>query len=99
MDYNTLQSITSIGEDSRNEDALAAEIVTFSNAKGGIIFIGVSHDGAFKGLIHSEVDRINQLISNAASKHVRSPVSVQTENISVTSDFDHQGVIWLKEIG
>ncbi len=120
MDYNTLKSIASKGEDSqhqfnediRNIDTLAAEIVAFSNSQGGSIFIGISNEGHLKGLLQSDVDRINQLISNAASQHVRSPVSVQTENILINSDrvvivlkisegidkpyFDHQGVIWLK---
>jgi len=56
--------------------------------------------------------RINQLISNAASQHVRSPISPITENIAVAKGrvvivltvpkgidkpyFDRKGVIWLK---
>jgi ATP-dependent DNA helicase RecG len=60
----------------------------------------------------SEIGRINQLISNAASQHVRSPISPLTENIAVASGrvvialtipkgidkpyFDRKGIIWLK---
>ncbi len=120
MDYSELKNIVSRGEDSRHQfkedirniDSLAAEIVAFSNSLGGCIFIGVSNQGNLIGLSNPDVDRINQLISNAAIQHVRSPVSVQTENIVIPSDrviivlticegidkpyFDHQGIIWLK---
>ncbi|MCX6990906.1 MAG: putative DNA binding domain-containing protein [Chlamydiae bacterium] len=120
MDLSDLKTITSRGEDSRhqfkedirNGDSLAAEMVAFSNSHGGFIFIGVSNHGELVGLSSSDVDRINQLISNSASQHVKSPITIHTENISVAADrvvivltipegidkpyFDNQGVIWLK---
>jgi ATP-dependent DNA helicase RecG len=120
MDLVELKSLIAKGEDSkrqfkedvRNIDSLAAEIVAFSNSRGGIIFIGVSNKGALTGLSSDDIDRINQLISNAANQHVRSPVTVHTENIATSADrvvialtipegidkpyFDHHGVIWLK---
>ena len=108
------------GEDSRhqfkadinNADSLAAEMAAFANGEGGTIFIGVADDGSIPGLLARDVSRINQLISNAASRHVRSPLTVQTENIGVDNNrvvivltipkgidkpyFDRNGVIWLK---
>jgi ATP-dependent DNA helicase RecG len=120
MDLNDLKKIVSRGEDSRhqfkedirNGDSLAAEMVAFSNSRGGYIFIGVSNKGNLIGLSSKDVDRVNQLISNSASQHVRSPITVHTENVTVESDrvvivlaipegidkpyFDNQGVIWLK---
>ncbi len=120
MDLEELKSIVSKGEDSkhqfkediRNVDSLAAEIVAFSNSRGGVLLIGVSNKGVLSGLSSADVDRMNQIISNAANQHVRSPVTVQTENIAISSDrvvivlsvpegidkpyFDNQGVIWLK---
>ncbi len=119
-DLDSLRKMIAHGEDSRhqfkedvrNSDSLAAEMVAFSNSRGGHIFIGISNRGDLVGLTSVEVDRMNQLISNSASQHVRSPITVHTENISVGSDrvvivvtipegidkpyFDHQGVIWLK---
>ena len=98
-------------EDIRNSDSLAAEMVAFSNSKGGRIYFGVSDKGILSGLSREDVGRINQLISNAANQHVRSPITVQTENIKVSERivivltipegidkpyFDHGGVIWLK---
>lgn len=120
MDLTELKVIISRGEDSRhqfkedirNHDSLAAEMVAFSNSRGGQIFIGVSNKGDLTGLSSKDIDRINQLISNSASQHVKGPIAVHTENISIEQDrvvillavpegidkpyFDNQGVIWLK---
>lgn len=95
-----------------NVDALAAEMAAFANASGGVIFIGVQDDGTVSGIPAKEVPATNQLISNAASQHVRSPLNVQTQNILLENGnvvialtvpagldkpyFDRKGVIWLK---
>jgi ATP-dependent DNA helicase RecG len=115
-----LESIVARGEDSRmqfkldirNVDTLAAEMVAFSNSEGGRILIGVTDAGEVRGVPRSEVGRINQIISNAASQHLRSPISPTTENLAVAAGrvvviltiskgidkpyFDRNGVIWLK---
>jgi ATP-dependent DNA helicase RecG len=120
MTLTELQAQIALGEDSRrqfkrditNADSLAAEMAAFANSEGGIIFLGVADDGSLPGLIWADVARLNQLISNAASQHVRSPLTVQTENIGVDAEhivialtipkgldkpyFDRNGVIWLK---
>ncbi len=109
-----------LGEDSTrqfksditNADSLASEMAAFANCEGGQIFIGVADDGSMPGLTRKDVARINQLISNAASHLVRSPIAVQTENILLENGnliivvtvpkgidkpyFDKNGVIWLK---
>src|SRR3990167_5686098 len=120
MDLGELIQIASRGEDGGNQfkedvhnvDSLAAEMVAFSNLRGGRIFIGISDQGALKGLTNVDVHRINLLISNAANQHIRSPITVLTENIPIGNErvvilitipkgndkpyFDRQGVIWLK---
>ena len=91
MRKNELKAIAAKGEDSRlqfkqdirNLDALAAEIVAFSNSEGGRILIGVTDAGGLKGVPRTEIGRLNQLISNAASQHVRSPISPMTDNVIV----------------
>ncbi|MCL2893741.1 AlbA family DNA-binding domain-containing protein [Brenneria tiliae] len=68
-----------LGEDSRhqfkrdatNADSMAAELAAFSNSGGGRLFIGVADDGSVVGLDAGAVRRLNQLLSNAASQHVR----------------------------
>jgi ATP-dependent DNA helicase RecG len=120
MKYKDLISIIVLGEDStrqfkadvKNADSMASEMAAFANFEGGTIFIGVSDDGSVSGLEQKDVARINQLISNAASQLVRSPLTVQTENVRISTGrivivltvpkgidkpyFDKNGVIWLK---
>ncbi len=91
MTLTELQAQIALGEDSRrqfkrdvtNVDSLAAEMAAFANSEGGTIFLGVADDGSLVGLSRGDVKRLNQLIGNAASQHVRSPLTVQTENIGV----------------
>ncbi|NLV26618.1 MAG: ATP-dependent DNA helicase RecG [Methanomicrobiales archaeon] len=115
-----LLSQISLGEDSNhqfkqnitNADSLASEMAAFANAEGGVIYIGVNDDGSISGLCFSDITRINQIISNAASQHIKSPLTVKTENIPVGNDrivialsipkgqdkpyFDRNNVIWFK---
>lgn len=120
MRIQELQSQVSLGEDStrqfkadvRNAESLASEMAAFANSEGGTIYLGVADDGSAPGLDKTDVARINQLISNAASQLVKSPLTVRTENIALESGrlvivltvpkgldkpyFDKSGVIWLK---
>lgn len=120
MKLKTLLAQIAQGEDSthqfkadvKNADSLASEMAAFANSNGGTIFIGVADDGSMPGLSQHDVARINQLISNAASHLVRSPLTVQTENVALKNGrivialtvpkgidkpyFDKNGVIWLK---
>lgn len=119
METTELIDCLSRGEDSRrqfkadmtNADALAAEIVAFSNTMGGKIFMGVHNDGSVLGLSGADIDRLNQLVSNSASQNVRPAVNPLTENVphpngtvmvvSVPEGInkpymDKNGVIWVK---
>lgn len=119
METTELIDTLSRGEDSRhqfkaditNADALAAEIVAFSNTFGGRIFIGVNDDGSVRGLSSADVARLNQLIANAASQNVRPAVNPLTENVPHPAGtvlvltiaegiskphIDKNGVIWVK---
>ncbi len=120
MSLKELKSRVALGEDSSrqftqdiiNTDSLAAEMAAFANSEGGTVFIGVADDGSMPGLDKKDVARLNQLISNAASQNVRSPLTVQSTNIAVGKGrvvialtipkgldkpyFDRNGVIWLK---
>ncbi|TEN61530.1 ATP-dependent DNA helicase RecG [Pseudomonas aeruginosa] len=119
METTELIDILSRGEDSRhqfkaditNADALAAEIVAFSNTTGGRIFIGVNDDGSVRGLSAADVARLNQLVANAASQNVRPAVNPLTENVPHPAGtvlvvtlaeginkpyMDKNGAIWVK---
>ena len=121
MDKDELIEIAERGEDSRHQfkvdikspDSLAAEIVALLNAAGGVVLIGVDDKGGLVGLDSAGVRRVNQMISNIGSQHIRNPVSLTTENIAIGDSrivvavhvdegldkpyFDKDGVIWLKE--
>ena len=121
MDIEELKVEIAKGEDSgrqfkadvTNPDSLAAEVVAMLNARGGLLFIGVDDHGELGGLDASGVRRVNQMISNVASQHIKNPVSLTTENIVLENSkvviilhiplgidkpyFDKNGVIWLKE--
>jgi len=94
-----------------NVNAMAAEMVAFSNSGGGRIIIGVSDDGTFSGLTRSDMGRLNQLVSNASSQSVRPAINPETENVSVPQGLvmvvrvpdgiskpymDNNGTIWVK---
>jgi len=115
-----LKLLIAKGEDSRlqfkvdvtNAESLASEMAAFANSDGGTILLGVADDAAMPGLSRQDVSRLNQLIGNAASHLVRSPLTVQTENVAVGNErvvivvtvpkgmdkpyFDKNGVIWLR---
>lgn len=107
------------GEDSRhqfkrdlaNPDGVAAELAAMANSGGGTLFIGVADDGSVSGLDAAAVRRLNQLISNAASQHLRPPVHSLTENVQTAQGLvmvvtvpdglnkpymDLQGRVWVK---
>lgn len=107
------------GEDSRLQfkrtvthiDALATELVAFSNSGGGLL-LGVNDDGSIAGLDAAEARGLNQVLSNTASQHLRPPIGPLTENVLTGQGlvivaqvpnglskpyFDHQGRIWVKQ--
>jgi len=120
MNRAELLTLVARGEDSgrqfkadvTNADSLAADLVAFSNSSGGMLLIGVADDGTLPGLTPADVRRLNQLIANAATQNMRSPISPTTENVPLDGGlvvivltvaegldkpyFDRQGVIWVK---
>ena len=94
-----------------NANSLAAEMTAFSNSGGGCILIGVNDDGTITGLMRSDMGRLNQLVSNAATQCVRPPINPQTENVALPDGLvmvitvadgiskpymDNNGVTWVK---
>ncbi len=121
MEAIELLEIISRGEDGRHQfkatyikeekDSLASEMVAFSNSGGGQIIIGVNNNGTRSGLNASDIDRLNQMISNAASQSVRPPINPSTENIALEDGLvivvtvldgiskpymDNSGAVWVK---
>jgi ATP-dependent DNA helicase RecG len=89
MTESDLIQILACGEDSRhqfkrdatNPDSFAAELVALANSGGGHVLLGVADDGSVLGLDAAAVRRLNQLVSNTASQHVRPPLSPISHNV------------------
>lgn len=120
MDALELLDIIQKGESSKVQfkiritDAykLGTEMVAFSNAKGGIIVIGVDDKtGDINGLSFQELQTTNQLLSNAASDNIKAPIYIFTETVTVEENnvviahipegtskphTDNKGIIWTK---
>jgi ATP-dependent DNA helicase RecG len=79
------------GEDSQyqfkenftNSEQVAAEMVAFSNSRGGYILVGISDNGKVKGLSKEDIHRLNQLISNTATVNVSPPITPLTEIVEI----------------
>jgi len=86
MNEAEIRTLVALGEDSRHQfkrearspESLAAEMVAFSNAEGGTIFIGVNDNGTFEGIPAEDKARLNQLIASTANDGVRPPIYPQT---------------------
>lgn len=119
MSEAELLQILARGEDSQhqfksditNADALAAELIALANSAGGDLYIGVADNGQVSGLTATDVARLNQLVSNAASQNMRPPINPQSANIQTAQGLvmqvsvaeglakpymDTQGRIWVK---
>lgn len=95
METVEILQILAQGEDSRNQfkkdinniDALAIELIAFSNTLGGKIFVGVDENaekkGEIVGLSSQDLHRINQLLSNAASQNVKPAINPLTEIVTI----------------
>ncbi|WP_069469977.1 RNA-binding domain-containing protein [Candidatus Marithrix sp. Canyon 246] len=71
-----------LGEDSytqfkvniTNSEKLAEELVAFSNAKGGLLIIGVDDKAEIVGLSSDDIRRLNQLIGNVINANLTPPI-------------------------
>ena len=71
-------STTQFKENIRNNTSLAEEMVAFSNAMGGLILVGVTDTGDIQGISADDVRRINNMVSNVASEHIKPPITPMT---------------------
>jgi len=91
---------------------IAIEMVAFSNTFGGLIIIGVNDKtGSLNGLSFQEIEATNQLLSNASSDNVKSPIIIFTEQVTINEHTlivvhikegkekpyrDNKGIVWVK---
>ena len=119
MEASELLEIIARDEDSEHQFkaniatdiSLAREMIAFSNTLGGMVIIGVSDEGTTSGLDRNDINRLNNLISNAASQQVKPAINPITENIALDGGLvivvhvskgmskpymDKNGAIWVK---
>lgn len=92
MESASILQLISGGETSRlqfkenitNPLSAAQELVAFANTEGGRIIIGVADKtGAIVGLSFEDIQRISNLLVNAASESVKPPLTIKTESVDV----------------
>jgi len=101
MELSELTNIISCGEDSThqfkknitNNQSLSAEMVAFSNSKGGKIIVGVADTGEITGLTTDDIRNLNHMISNVASEHIKPAINPFVQNIMTD-----QGVVMIIDI-
>ena len=91
MQLSAIKTKIQNGEDSytqfkvniTNSDKLSEELVAFSNARGGLLIIGVNDNGVVVGVEDKDIRRLNQLIGNVINDNVTPPIYplVTIENI------------------
>jgi len=81
--HNGEDSTTQFKQDVTDANRLAKELVSFSNAEGGLLLIGIGDDGSVTGLDEAQISRINQLLSNTANENVKLPIYPLTEVLGI----------------
>ncbi|MDR2791539.1 MAG: putative DNA binding domain-containing protein [Tannerellaceae bacterium] len=102
MNERALLDIISGGETSRvqfkreldNQDKLAAEMIAFSNAKGGMIIFGVEDKtGTVVGLAYDTLQKTNNAVSTIANDLVKPVIYITTEVVNVDVENEKKNIL------
>ena len=103
MNAIELIDIISVGETSKvqfkreldNQDKVAAELIAFSNSKGGMLLFGVEDKtGELVGLDYDAIQRTSNAVSNIANELVKPTVYITTEVVTVdVSDTEKKSIL------
>jgi len=92
MNASELLDIINSGENSRvqfkekidNDDSIAAEMIAFSNTKGGIILFGVEDKkGTVHGLDYQQLQAYNNRIATIANDKIKPQIFLYSEVVSI----------------
>lgn len=102
MNVIELLDIISTGETSKvqfkkeidNDDSIAAELIAFSNSKGGIILFGIEDKkGTVLGLDYQQLQSYNNRIATIANDKVKPQIFLYTEVVSVPSETSEKKIL------
>lgn len=102
MDAIELLDIISTGETSKvqfkreidNDDSIAAELIAFSNSKGGMILFGIEDKkGTVLGLDYQQLQSYNNRIATIANDKVKPQVFLFTEVVSIPSKTEEKKIL------
>ncbi len=96
----------------KDAHSISQEMVAFANLKGGKIIIGVNDKtGELNGLSFSEIQKYNNILSDASSNNVKPSIFIETEQVVINNQTliiisvnegtnkpykDKEGIIWIK---
>ncbi|MDR0605324.1 MAG: putative DNA binding domain-containing protein [Bacteroidales bacterium] len=103
MNATELMDIIQSGETSRvqfkqemDDDKIAAEMVAMSNAKGGIIIIGVQDKtGKILGLSYQQLQHYNSRLANIANDKIKPPIFVFSETVTLITENEEKRILVL----
>lgn len=102
MNAKELLDIISTGETSKvqfkkemdNDDSIAAELIAFSNSKGGIILFGIEDKkGTVLGLDYQQLQSYSNRIATIANDKVKPQVFLYTEVVSIPSETNEKKIL------
>lgn len=102
MNAIELLDIISTGETSKvqfkkeidNDDSIAAELIAFSNSKGGKILFGIEDKkGTVLGLDYLQLQSYNNRIATIANDKVKPQIFLFTEVVSIPSETDEKKIL------
>jgi len=102
MNVTELLDIIKSGETSKvqfkrefdNEDSIVAEMIAFSNSKGGVILFGVEDKkGTVHGLDYWQLQTYNNKISTIANDKIKPQIFLFTEVVSIPAENEEKRVL------
>lgn len=82
-----------------NNDSIAAELIAFSNSKGGILLLGIEDKtGKVTGLSIEQIHEYNQKIGNIANELIKPQVFIHTEIVKISGDDNEEQSVMVIEV-
>lgn len=84
---------------SPNTEDIAAEMVAFANAEGGVIFLGVDDSGIVRGLREERVGDVESWVVNVATNNCDPPIRPMVRRERLARPDGSDALVMLVEIG